>query len=203
MFRGITAGRIFAVLSICMLVASCANSKITTRWADPEYKKTYQHPLIIGVSDSQQTRRIYENYFVSVLKQHGIHSTPSYELINSKQKMNREMVVAAIKNTDIDAVIVSYLIASDVEVSYRASPLSTSYSDNVENNQISATMISTRGRTSSTEIITLKNDVYDVALDTLVWSVQTRTVAPESIDEVVTDVVELLVEALMNDGILK
>jgi len=192
-----------AILSICVLAASCSNSKITTSWVEPEHKKAYQHPMIIGVSDSQQTRRIYENYFVSALQEHNISSTPSYKLISSKQKMNRETVVAAIENTDIDAVIVTYLVAADAEVSHRTSPLNTGYSGNVENNQISETMISTRGRTSSAEVIKLKNDVYDVDSKTLVWTAQTKTTAPESIDEVVIDLTELLVNKLIDDGILK
>lgn len=193
-----------AVLSVCVLAASCANSQLTTSWVEPEHKKVYQYPMIIGVSDSQQTRHIFEDHFVSTLQKHGINSIPSYELISSKQKMNRDTVVETIKNnTDIDAVIITYLIADDAEVRHSTSPINAGYSGSVEDNQLSATIISTRGRSSSTEIVTLKTDLYDSTSHSLVWTVQTRTVAPESIDEVVTDITELLVGKLISDKVLK
>ena len=73
----------------------------------------------------------------------------------------------------------------------------------IEGSRLSATLVSTRGRTSSAEIITLKNDLYDVKTKTLIWTAQTRTVAPESIDEAITDVVDLLVGQMISDNVIK
>jgi len=192
----------FFVLSLALLAASCSNTKVTTSWLEEERSKQYHHPMIIGVSDSQQTRQIYEKYFVAELGKMNITATPSYKLISSKQKMNRETVVNAINGTEIDSVIITYLVSSESEVRHHESPLSQGYSSDTDN-KVSATMIATRGRTSSSEIITLKNDLYDADDKTLIWTVQTRTVAPESIDEVVTDVTALLIDQLIDDGVLK
>ena len=43
----------------------------------------------------------------------------------------------------------------------------------------------------------------DAESNELVWSAYTKTVAPESIDEVVTDVTELLIGELFADELLK
>ncbi len=191
------------VILMCLAVTSCANTHLKETWMLEGHKKTYQQPMIIGISDSQQTRRIYENHFVSELKKKNIDAIASYPLISSKQIINQDTVVAAIQGTEIDAVLVSYLVSADEEIRHQESPLASSYSDNVENNQISATIISTRGRSRSEEVLVLKNDVYDAASRELVWSAYTKTVAPESIDEVVTDVTELLIDKLFEDEILK
>lgn len=191
------------ILLLGLLITSCSNTKIIQDWVEEGPGKTYQHPMIIGVSDSQQTRQIYEKHFVAELAKNNITATPSYELISSKQKMNRDTVIDAIKGTDIDSVIITYLVSSETEVMYHESPLSQGYSGDPDSTEVSATLISTRGRTSSAEIITLKNDLYDVETKTLRWTAQTRTVAPESIDEVVTDVTRLLVDRLISDGVLK
>jgi hypothetical protein len=191
------------IVVLGLLITSCSNTKIVQDWVEEGPVKTYQHPMIIGISDSQQTRQIYEKYFVAELAKNNIIATPSYELISSKQKMNRETVMKAIEGTEIDSVIVTYLVSSETEVMHHESPLSQGYSGDPDSNRVSATLVSTRGRTSSAEIITLKNDLYDVETKTLRWTAQTRTVAPESIDEVVTDVTELLVDRLISDGVLK
>ncbi len=193
----------FIILVLGLMIASCSNTKVIQDWTAEGHDKTYQHPLIIGISDSQQTRQIFEKYFVSELAKNNVTATPSYTLISSKQKMNRETVIKAIEGTEIDSVIVTYLVSSETEVLYHESPLSQGYSGDPDSAKVSATLVSTRGRTSSAEIITLKNDLYDVQTKTLIWTAQTRTVAPESIDEVVTDVTSLLVDQLLSDGILK
>ncbi len=194
----------YMVLLLSLFLASCANTKVIDHWLDAEHSKTYLHPMIIGISDSQQTRRIFEKHFVSELKKLGITATPSYELISSKQKMNRETVINAIQQRDeIDSVIVTYLVSSEQDVQYHESPLSHSYSGDIESNRMSDTLVLTRGRARNGEVITLKTDLYDRQSKSLVWTTQTRTVSPESIDAIITDVTALLIEHLLRDGVLK
>ena len=190
------------VLLLSTLAASCSNTSVKDDWMLEDYNKSYKHPMIIGISDSQQTRRIYENHFVEELKKKNIKATPSYTLISSKQKIENGTVVDAVKGTDIDAALVSYLVSSDAEVVYRESPLNTGYSSNVENSMVSETLISNRGRSRSEEVIVLKNDLYDIQTNAIVWSVVTETIAPESIDQVIIDVTELLIEQLFDDNLL-
>ena len=190
-------------LLMAIALASCSSTSLMQSWKETEAGHVYKHLMIIGVSDSQQTRQIYEKYFVAELKKRNVTATPSYELINSKQEMSRETVVAAIQGTEIDAVLITYLVSADDEIKYRDSPLGTSYSGTAEGSQISATIVTIRGRSSNEEVFVLKNDIYDAQSKKLVWSVQTKTVAPESIDEVVTEVTALLIDRMLSDDIIK
>jgi len=195
--------RYFMIFVLSVFIASCANTEVMQSWHDNGLSRAYKRPLIIGISDSQQTRRIYEKYFAGELKKVNVNAIPSYKLISSKQKMNRETVVKTVRGTDVDAVIMTYLVSSEHEINYHDSPLNQGYSGDVESSRMSDTLVSTRGRTSSAEIITLKTDLYDVKTKSLVWTAQTRTVAPESIDEVVTDVTALLIKQMVSDGLIK
>ena len=190
-------------LLMAIALASCGGTSLMQSWKEAEPGHAYKHLMIIGISDSQQTRQIYEKYFVAELKKRNVTATPSYELINSKQKMSRETVVAAIQGTEIDAVLITYLVSADAEMKHRDSPLGGSYSGTAEGSEISATIVTSRGRSSSEEVFILKNDLYDAQSKTLVWSVQTKTVAPESIDEVVTEVTALLIDRMFSDDIIK
>lgn len=191
------------VLVLCIMMASCASTSLTTSWTEAGLDQSFKHPMIIGISDSQQTRRIYEKHFVAGLKERNITATPSYTLISSKQKMNRETVVKAIQGTDIDSVLVTYVVSADAVMRHHDSPLNTGYSGSAETHMVSATMITTRGRSSSSEVIDLKSDFYSVQSKALVWSAQTKTVAPDSIDDAIKEVTELLIDELMDDNILK
>jgi hypothetical protein len=184
-------------------VSACSSTSLTQSWKKPELDKSYNHLLIIGVSDSQQTRRIYENHFVEELKKINVPALPSYEIISSKEIINRETVLKAVQDTEIDSVLVTYLVSTDTETRHHESPLNPSYSGSPDDNMISATLISNRGRSSSSEVIGLKNDFYDVQTQSLIWSAQTRTVAPESIDHAITEVTKLLIKELLSDNMLK
>lgn len=188
---------------LCSVVTACASTSITQSWKQEELQQSYKRPLIIGLSDSQQTRRIFENQLVAELKKANVTAIPSYTLISSKQSINRETVINTIQDTDIDCVLVTYLTSANTEVKYRDSPITASYSGNAENNMMSETLITNRGRFSDEEIITLKNDLYSVQSQSIVWSVQTETVAAKSIDEIIIDVSELLVAKLLDDEIFK
>jgi len=198
-FKGMSVVTLF----LSLFITSCASTKMTDAWFEEGGSSTYKHLMIIAISDSQQTRQIYEKYFVSELKNRNIKSTASYALISSKQKLNRETVVNAIKGTDIDAVLVTYLVYADSKITARESPINMGYSGNVEDLKMSDTLISSRGRSNSTEVVGLKNDLYDVSSKKMIWSVQTKTVGPESIDQVVTEVTQLLINQLFSDGLLK
>ena len=194
---------ILFLLVMGLTIASCSSTSLMQSWKETEPGQVYKHLMVIGISDSQQTRQIYEKHFVTELKKRNVSATPSYQLINSKQKMNRETVVAAIQGTEIDAVLITYLVSADAEMKLRDSPLGASYSGSAEGSEISATIVTNRGRTSSEEVFVLKNDIYDAQSKTLVWSVQTETVAPESVDEVVTEVTALLIDRMFTDDIIK
>lgn len=191
------------LLFVSLFVVSCASTSITQRWTKTEQHKPYNHLMIIGISDSQQTRQIYEKHFVAELNKRNMMATPSYTRISSKQKINQQTVIKAVQGTDIDAVLVTYLVSADSKMKIHDSPINTGYSGNVENNMISDTLVSSRGRSRSTEVVGLKNDLYDAQSKTMVWSLQTKTVGPESIDDVVIEVTELLINALQADNLLK
>lgn len=189
------------ILSL-LILNGCASSQLIQSWREPALERQFEHLMIIGISDSQQTRKIYEDYFVSELKKRTIDAVPSYTLINSKQKIDRDTVKSAIAGTDIDAVLVTYLVSEDNTLKDMDSPLNGGYSTDSEN-LMSATLILNRGRSREEERITLKSDLYSVATKQPVWSAQTLSVAPESIDQVVTDVTSLLIAQMLSDGVIK
>jgi hypothetical protein len=159
--------------------------------------------MIIGISDSQQTRQIYEKHFVAGLKEQGIEAVPSYTLIDSKQKINRDTVDNAIQGTDIDAVLVTYRVADDAEFVHDISLVNDEHEGHEEENLMSETIVSKRGYSRSSEVFMLKTDMYAVSSKSLVWSAQTESVGPESVDQVIIDVTSILIDQLIDDELLK
>lgn len=194
--------KVASVLVGLLVISSCANTQVTKNWLQ-EASLSYQHPMIVAIVDSQQTRQVYEKHFTSQLKELNVNATPSYKKINSKQSFTKETITNVLDGSNIDSVLITYLIADDTDVDAQDSPLGMTYTGDIKENIISDTLVSTRGRPNSDEVIVLKTDLYDPSSQSIVWSTQTKTTGPKSIDEVIANVSGLLVQQLINDGMLQ
>ena len=201
-----------AVIIFTLFVNACANTKVTQSWEQEhaEAKRSYKKPMVFVISDSQQTRRIYEDSLIARLKDAGVSAVPSYLLIDSKQVTQETVDISverfnqsAYDNVPIDSVLISYLAVEDKELSKQDSPLGESYSGDAGDNMLSATLIVGRGRFNNNEVVPLKNDLYDVKQKSIVWSAQTETDDLTTIDALVLSATEVLVEQLVDDEVFE
>lgn len=197
----------------CVTLFSCASTKIVRSWVDPSNNTTYKHLLIIGIGESEQTRRAYESYFVDTLKQDGIEAEASYRLIKSNVKIDKETVTAAIKGLDIDGVIVTHLVAVDEETVYRPSmDYMTVYGRPGYGGVYSGSLYSyyphvnayvhRPGYYTTHESYTLETSLYDVKSEELVWSARTRSFSPESVDDLIVELTGLMIKDMENKKLI-
>jgi hypothetical protein len=207
--------RIVLLCLTSILLVSCANTKISQSWVEPDNNKTYGNLLIIGVAESEQNRRAYESHFVDDLRAIGIGAEASYKLIKSNETIDRDSVAKAIKGLHIDGVIVTHLVAVDEETIYRPSTgymygggYGVGYGGGYYGGLYSYyphvnSYVHNPGYYTTHETYTLETNLYDVESEELVWSARSRSFAPESVQEVVVDVTKLLIQDLEDKNLIK
>ena len=209
-----TIGIRMLLLGTAVLLTSCANTKISQSWVEPDNKKSYNDILIIGIAESEQNRRAYESYFVEALREKGTEAEASYKLIKSDQKIERNTVVKAIEGMEIDGVIITHMTAVDEETIYRPGMGYSAvgygaygyggygggmygYYPHVNS------YVHSPGYYTTHETYTLETNLYDVVTEELVWSARSRTFSPESVDEVIVDLTKLLIKDLEEKNLIK
>lgn len=197
-----------------ILVSSCANTKITQSWVEPDNTKSYNDLLIIGIAESQQNRRAYESYFNDELQKRNIESIASYKIMKSDAEFDRDTIVKAIEGLDIDGVLITHLVAVDEETVYRPAGYSYggyyggyygagyyggmySYYPHVNS------YVNNPGYYTTHETYTLETNLYDVKTEELVWTARSRTFSPDSVDEVIVDLTKLLINDLEEKNLIK
>ena len=202
------------LLGTAVMLASCANTKISQSWVEPDNKKSYNDILIIGIAESEQNRRAYESYFVEALREKGTEAEASYKLIKSDQKIDRKTVAKAIEGMEIDGVIITHMTAVDEETIYRPGMGYSAvgygaygyggygggmygYYPHVNS------YVHSPGYYTTHETYTLETNLYDVVTEELVWSARSRTFSPESVDEVIVDLTKLLIKDLEEKNLIK
>jgi hypothetical protein len=199
-------GRTLVLSGVILLLSSCANTKISQSWVEPNHNKSYNDILIIGIGESEQSRRAYESYFADALRSNKIEALASYTLIKSNEKIDRNTVVKAIEGLEVDAVIVTHMVAVDEETVYRPS---TGYGYGGGGYYGGAhygglynyyphvnSYVHNPGYYTTHETYTLETNLYDVKSEELIWSARSRTFSPESVDEVIVDLTKLLIKDL-------
>jgi len=198
-----------------ILLVSCANTKISQSWVEPDNKKTYSNLLIIGIAESEQNRRAYESHFVDDLRAIGVGAEASYKLIKSDEKIDRDSVAKAIQGLNIDGVIVTHLVAVDEETVYRPSTgymygggYGVGYGGGYYGGLYSYyphvnSYVHDPGYYTTHETYTLETNLYDVESEELVWSARSRSFSPESVQEVIVDLTKLLIQDLENKNLIK
>jgi len=209
--------KISLVLGMLLLVASCANTKITQSWVEPDNKKVYKKLLVIGIAESEQNRRAYESLFVEELSSTGVEAEASYKIIKSSQKFDRATITKAIEGLNIDGVLVTHVLAIDEDTVYRPSmQYSTMYGGGYPGGYPGGyygglysyyphvnTYVTSPGYYTTHETYTIETNLYDVESEELIWSAHTRTFAPDSVDELINDLTKLLIKDLQDKNLIK
>ncbi len=207
--------KLILLSGVAFLLSACANTKISQSWVEPKHDKSYKDLLIIGIGESEQSRRAYESYFATELEERGIEAEASYTLIKSNEKIDRKTVLKAIEGLDIDAVIVTHMVGIDEETVYRPSTGYGyggygggyyrgghygglySYYPHVNS------YVHNPGYYTTHETYTIETSLYDVSSEELIWTARSRTFSPESVDEVIVDLTKLLINDLEEKNLIK
>jgi len=197
------------LISAVFLLLSCANTKLSQSWVEPDNKKSFNDFLIIGIGESQQTRRAYESYFVEELRANNVEAEASYKLIKSSEKIERETVQKAIKGLKIDGVIMTHMVAVDEETSYRQGTGYASAGYGRRGRSMYGyyprvnSYVQSPGYYTTHKTYSLETNLYDIETEELVWTARSNTFSPESVDEVIVDMTKLLIKDLKDKKLIK
>jgi len=214
-------------LALCGLfsllaVSGCTNTKLIQTWSDPNNEASYKDIMVVGISDSEQTRRAYESFFVASLQDMGIESLASFTLINHKDELKlkkekgsfRTIVESAIKGSEIDAVLVTHVVSIEEEDVYRPSlDYQPVYGQPYYNGSYYGAMYGYHGYVTTyvqqpgyyteEKTYTLESNLYDVKTEELVWTTRSQTFAPDSIEQTVHDVSGLIIADLASRKLIQ
>lgn len=197
-----------AAALVLSLLASCSNTKITSVWMDQKKAGTsYNDILVIGIAEEQHNRRLFEEEFTAQLTAAGIESEVSYKMLPEGISITRETVSEAIEGKNIDAVIVTHLVAVKEETVYRQNmdyrPTYGYYDGLYSYYPHVHTYVHNPGYYTTHDVVMLETNLYEVKSEELVWSAQSRSFAPESAKEVIDDLVKLVIKDLKEKGLIK
>jgi hypothetical protein len=189
------------------LMAGCASSQLVDVWSD----STFQAPplnkiLVISVSRNPAQRRLWEDAFSSGLSNHGVAATPSYRLFPDAVP-DTSQVIQVVQSNGFDGILVCRRLPAEAYPQYtegyvtteqslrysrRGQRFMTYYRDVAHPATVDSQKVDIRG----IDVWATRNEGQ------MIWTATSETPEPNAVQEVRSEIVNLVMVELKNRKII-
>ena len=190
------------------LVGCAASDRVVKTYESPDFDGgPFNRILIVAAHEETGTRRLFENTLRTVMNENGQIAVTSLSVMDAEAPIEREPVVAAVREAGADAVLVTRLMDVDSTTSVQGGrtaaeaerrndlPLADFFRyDYVEyQDPMTSTTVNT---------VVLSSDLYNVADESKVWSVETTSFDKASVYGVIDSATRGLADQLRRDRLI-
>jgi len=185
------------------LIISCAGTELTKKQVNEAFRgKPVSNILVIAITGNEDSRRSFEQKFVSQLKSVGVEAISSEEAIPMPPdlEMKKETILNAVNQFKNDAVIITHLIGKkEKEVYTRGGQAHGGYFGFYQSRLSYAR---DPGYSSTSKTVLLETNLYDVKTEKLIWSGQSKTWSKESKYQMINDVIKVVITDLQKNDLI-
>jgi hypothetical protein len=204
-----------------VLVWGCAKSTTTNfsqSYRNPGYEETvFERVLVIAVAGDPTSRQQFEDALASAIAGQGGTAAPSYPLLPQDEQVSEEALYELIRREGVDGVLLTRLLAVEKDKNYtppkkynkpktRYYPggLGWGYGYGGYYGWYGTTYAEVHepGYFDTSTILKLETNLYSVATNDLVWTGQSETIDPESLDAARTSITNAVATKLKSEGFL-
>jgi hypothetical protein len=204
--RGMTVAAVILALTITV---SCADTKLTSVWMDRDYRGgVLRNAMVIGVTENERNRRIFEDLFVEALAASDVDAVASASVFPVDRDLDASTVKKKAESMGIDAVVVTHL-AGVVEKQVYHPPTTTaiSYPDHYYRYDAYYhavnTYVTQPGYYQKYKYVRLETNLYETASEKLVWSGASETLESGGANAMIKGVVDVIVKDWRSQGLLE
>lgn len=204
--------QILTTLVLATFLFSCSSTNITATWKAPEYSgKQFNKLLVWGLSDNVSARATVEDevaYFLNLKK---IASVSGSDIAPPDRKalpQKMEDAKTLLEKNGFDAVLTMGLIDRKEETKYVEgngyyTPMAYGYYGSFYSYYpYMYGNVYQPGHYESSESIFIETNLWDVTTGKLVWSAQTKTIDPSSIENFANSYARDVVSEMIKRGVL-
>ncbi len=202
-----------ALLAVCCIMACGSSTSITASYKSPEITKVaYKKVFISALTSNVSARQTVETELGRYLGTKGIDHVRSLDVFTpeshtSGQDKDKDVVMQKIKSTGCDGILTVALQKKETETRwvqgssypvggygyYGTFGAYYSYGYNSFYSQ---------GYYENDKIYFLETNIYDVATEKLVWSAQSKTYNPSSLESFLEEYEVAIQDQLVKDGLV-
>ena len=110
-----TLKHMLGLLLRLVLVSACSSATMRGSWADPDHTGKVENVYLVGMTENDLVRRIFEDSFSSHLINHGVKTVSSYKDLPRNEEPNREEIIRTMAENGFDSVLFSNVVSQQRE----------------------------------------------------------------------------------------
>jgi hypothetical protein len=204
------------VLFVLILQGCSPYKESTGVWVNKEkiQGKSYSSIFIIVMTDNLEARALLENNLASLAQQKGYKVVKSMDVMPPRLKdaamPSKEDIIKKVKESNADGVFVASLLKKEEDVRY--TPGTTAYSMSPYNTWNGNFFgyyshwyptVYNEGYYTKEKNYFMQSNLYDVATEEIMWSVQSTIFDPSSLTKFSKAYTSQLIKQLKEEGLLK
>jgi len=202
----------FIPFLLLLIIISCSTTSTTIigEWKPEDIQKgSIQNVLVLGIfsQDKPLLRRNFEDGISKAFKDDDVNATPSMDHMPYDVTVDSTTFEKYFEDLDIDAVVVSRLLAIDQKQDFQQGYLYTIpfsyyygfygfYYAGIE-------YANSSGYLSKDVVVVLETNIYETTDKKLIWSGISETMEPDKASDVIYSFGETLVSTLKKEGYFK
>ncbi|MBK9130355.1 MAG: hypothetical protein IPM20_01750 [Gammaproteobacteria bacterium] len=196
-----------SLLLLAVLAAGCATStRLTNAWVDPDFQGApFQKLIVVGISEVEGNRRIFEDEFSTALRAKGLEAVQSYTLLPETAKPGKSDLEEAVKQVGADGVIIARVVdikhKSEFSPGYATVVPVAGYPYGVYQYYGGATIV-TPPTVYTYEVVQVETSLWRTSDAKLVWSATTATTDPATLSKEIPGYTKVILGALQERGLI-
>jgi hypothetical protein len=191
-------------MGAALLLGACASNstEVVNAWKDPSLGPTrFDKVLVVFITKDAGLRRAAEDELAHKLG----NAVPAYTVIPDSLLRDRNKAKAWVKQEGFDGAVVMRPVAVDKETTYvpgQAYVVPSHYGSMWGYWGSGWGYAYDPGYVQQDQIVSVEANVYSVADDKLVWASRTKTYNPESVRQLINEIVDVTVAEMKKQKVL-
>ena len=194
------------VLLLSLLLGGCSTTELTSVWVDEEKVRAVSDILVAGISESPEKQKLYEDTFVTRLQEKGVNAKAGYSELQHSDSQTIDSILAQIETVNTEALLVTHALGVDNESVYhppRMESVPHTYYDSFSGYYRTVyRYVHVPGYTSNHIVVRLETNLYDSITQELLWSAQSKSVDPASLEKLISELAKEVTSELRTAGFI-
>ena len=194
------------VLLLTLFLGACSTTELTSVWVNQENTRALNNILVVGISETPAKQRLYEDTFVTLLQTKGIDAKAGYTQLQTTDVETTDSILAQLQTVNTEALLVTHALGVDNESIYhppRMESVPHTYYDSFSGYYRTVyRYVHVPGYTSNHIVVRLETNLYDSATQDLLWSAQSKSVDPASLEKLISELAKEVTSELKTAGFI-
>jgi len=195
------AGFAGALLAAALL-AACASTTLRDSWKDPAFAgPPFKQVLVLGVSKSEASRRVFEDGFVNALHASGTAGASSYTVLPGGGPLTNVQLTDAMAKTGSDSVLATRVLRVKRDVNVTPGYAAPGFYGRGYGGWYGGAWASAPD-VNVYDVLTIESTLWNLKADKPVWSATSEVTDPSSVAKATEEIAKVLIAKMKSDGVI-